>query len=211
MHNAVYLHGRGQLNPEKCNVYKKFSNILKNKKILLTPIAYTQDLDIDNKYISDVFNIVSNKIIELSQKKKIILIGYSFGGLLASWFAEKYPNFIYKLILLAPAIDNYERNYQNIKNPKYTKYINDLRTLNSRPILSKDVCINTLIIHGTNDNDLYGSNLSRIISWVKKLKNIKLTYYPENVDHSLMPWLYRDSNNISKKMKSIDQLLDILL
>ena len=204
MVKAIYLHGRGELNPDNCHVFNRLKEIFKlgSQNIELTYIEYTQDLDIKKYLVSEVLEIISNKIINMSQNKKIILIGYSFGGLFASWFAEKYPKYIHRLILLAPAIDNYERNFANIKLPKdnenFNKYLDDLLSLSSRPNLSKEITNKTMIIHGNKDNDQGGGNISRIISWVKQLGNIKKIYYPENINHSLMPWLYLNENKAIK-------------
>ena len=37
------------------------------------------------------------------------IFGYSFGGLLAALFQERWPHLVKRVVLLAPAIDNFAR------------------------------------------------------------------------------------------------------
>ncbi len=50
-----------------------------------------------------------------------IYFGHSFGGGLGIYLAAKYPNFVTKLILCAPAFKRNWTSYKEIKNPLYKK------------------------------------------------------------------------------------------
>jgi len=123
-----------------------------------------------NEWISD-----SEKHLQelLSKYNKVILIGHSMGGVIASFLATKYK--IKKLVLIAPAFDyfNFEQNKEDLKDIKsivkekdntvykdvatkllrYSPFVlNEFRKLvNEYKGCVRNIKCPTLIIHGTDD------------------------------------------------------------
>ena len=110
----------------------------------------------------------------LSKYNRVILIGHSMGGVIASFLATKYR--IKKLILISPAFDyfNFSQNIEDLKDIKsivkeknnYAMYkdfatkliryspfvLNEFRKLvNEYKECVKNIECPTLIIHGTDD------------------------------------------------------------
>ena len=107
----------------------------------------------------------------LKRYNKVILIGHSMGGVIASYLATKYK--IHKLILIAPAFEylNFEQNKADILKPKSKKddgaiynevvsklirysplVLNEFRKLvKEYKEVIKEVNTSTLILHGNDD------------------------------------------------------------
>ena len=106
----------------------------------------------------------------------LALVGYSFGGLLAALFQEKFPHLVKRVVLLAPAIDNFRRNYENLaesvldQKPHYVKELRDLKDLQARPTIR----VPAVVIHGQQDTDAGGSELWRVEEWTGDDKNKQL-------------------------------------
>ncbi len=143
-------------------------------------------------------------LMELTKRyKKIILIGHSMGGVIASFLATKYK--IHKLILLAPAFEylNFQMNKEDLKNLKilakeknnYVIYkdfatklirysplvLNEFRKLvkTYKPCISNVNC-ETLIIHGDIDElvkieaSTYAyNNINSNKKYLKIIKNVR--------------------------------------
>lgn len=72
----------------------------------------------------------------LNRKKKIILLGFSMGGVIASYLASKYP--VEKLILIAPAFIHFNlENYTNIAIKSGKKLLTKKEAESSTPSLPK--------------------------------------------------------------------------
>lgn len=97
----LYLHGFASSTESTKAVY--FSEQFQKIQIPLTVINFNEP-DFNNLSLSRQINQVSN-IIDHNNQSKFVLIGSSFGGLTANWLANKYPQNIKALILLAPAFD----------------------------------------------------------------------------------------------------------
>lgn len=97
----LYLHGFAS-SPESTKAFYFFEQF-QQIEIPLTVINFNEP-DFNNLSLSRQIDQVSN-IIDHNDQSKFILIGSSFGGLTANWLANKYPQNIKALILLAPAFD----------------------------------------------------------------------------------------------------------
>ena len=126
-------------------------------------------------------------LMDQLQLAKIHLVGYSFGGLLAAILASQHPDRIVNVLLLAPAIDNFSRNYAGLAShewPMPRAYVEELQAYTARPPI---VCPTTLV-HGLLDHDRAGSAPWRIQEWAEQ-QAFRHVYFLDGVDHSLRGWV----------------------
>ena len=126
-------------------------------------------------------------MLDRLQLANIHLVGYSFGGLLAAILASQYPDRIVNLLLLAPAIDNFIRNYAARAPhewPMPREYVEELRSYPARPQIVRP----TTLVHGMLDHDRAGSAPWRIQQWAAE-QPFRHVYFLDRVDHSLAGWL----------------------
>jgi pimeloyl-ACP methyl ester carboxylesterase len=156
--------------------------------------------------VSNVMKDIQDLIERKHAKDKVILFGSSFGAMIASWLAFKFPEKVNKLILIAPAlyftanfiantlgttpskwktnnsvlIDHYRFNRAIPLN--YTFYSD----LNANPIPifpQKNFPIPTIILHGVNDEVVP-------IKWSENFakENPNVNLFPFEGDHQLLEY-----------------------
>jgi len=126
-------------------------------------------------------------IINHSTSRKAHVVGYSFGGLLAGILAESRPDIIANVLLLAPAIDNFRRNYEGHDPSRWhmpREYVEELKSYPARPHIVRP----TALVHGWLDDDRGGSAPWRIEEWAAE-QSFRNVFMLSGVDHSLEPWL----------------------
>jgi pimeloyl-ACP methyl ester carboxylesterase len=113
---------------------------------------------------------------------KVHLVGYSFGGLLAALLASRSPELVASLTLIAPAIDNFDRNYKDRRWRMPNVYVEELQQLPARPLLNPASYPGpTVVVHG-----IYDSTASwRVREWATECN---LTLHEPECDHSLLGW-----------------------
>lgn len=126
------------------------------------------------------------------------LVGYSVGGYLAAVFAERHPELVASALLLAPAIDNYERNFQDVPVEDWympEQYVAALQGdgLPPRPQINTRL-VPTAVVHGMDDTDSGGSAPWRVeewtaLPWAAEAGQGCAVHMPTGVGHSLEPWL----------------------
>ncbi|CAJ1366694.1 unnamed protein product, partial [Effrenium voratum] len=119
--------------------------------------------------------------LDLSEES-FAVVGFSFGGLLAATLQEMRPDKITKCVLIAPAIDNFERNFAAKRKEDWhlaEEYVAELQKLPARPSIK----VPTMLIHGLSETDADGSAVWRVREWVDK-EPFGPTYFPEG-GHSL--------------------------
>jgi pimeloyl-ACP methyl ester carboxylesterase len=120
-------------------------------------------------------------------------VGYSFGGLLGAILAAQRPDIIGNVLLLAPAIDNYARNYEG-RDPAGWRmprgYVEELRGYPARP----DIVRPTTLVHGLLDVDGAGSAPWRVRRWQDE-QPFRCVHFLDGVGHSLEPWLSAPARN----------------
>ncbi len=134
-------------------------------------------------------------------------MGYSFGGLLGAILAARRPDIIGNVLLLAPAIDNYARNYERRDPASWCmprRYVEELRAYPARP----DIVRPTTLVHGKLDIDHDGSAPWRVRRW-KEEQPFRHVYFLDGVDHSLEPWLSAPArtNDTPRDVPSFEQLV----
>lgn len=101
--------------------------------------------------------------------KDCIYIGHSFGGALGVYIANKYPEIVSQLVLLAPAFRRVKKEYKQIKSPFYKKIKKHLWPLRKIYYKWRYPGSEALLIPKLEEN------FSRIVSYdlTDYLKNIK--------------------------------------
>jgi pimeloyl-ACP methyl ester carboxylesterase len=185
MHDILYLHGFGRTNPGGCPVADALR--MAAPRIRLHAPCYHPGGRIGDTRIGDSLEDFTNIIARDSTSGKVHLVGYSFGGLLAAILAARRPDIIGNVLLLAPAIDNYARNYEGRDPGRWRmsrRYVEELQEYPARP----DIVRPTTLVHGLLDVDREGSAPWRVRRW-KEEQSFRSVHFLDGVDHSLEPWL----------------------
>jgi pimeloyl-ACP methyl ester carboxylesterase len=184
MHDVLYLHGFGDTTPWQCPVAKRLRQSLTDNQLLVP--AYHPGGDVSATRVGEALESFVHLIAQ-SSSGRMHVVGYSFGGLLAALLAERRPELVGNLLLLAPAIDNFARNYERRDSalwPMPHEYVAELRTYPARPRIVRP----TSLVHGRLETDAGGSAPWRIEEWTSE-QPFRAAYMPAGVDHSLEPWL----------------------
>jgi pimeloyl-ACP methyl ester carboxylesterase len=185
MHDVLYLHGFGRTNPDGCPVAVALKMAVPGIK--LHAPCYHPGGHIEATRIGGSLEEFTNTIVRDSTTGKVHLVGYSFGGLLGVILATRRPDIVGNVLLLAPAIDNYARNYEG-RDPATWRmprgYVEELQEYPARP----DIVRPTTLVHGLLDVDSGGSAPWRVRRWQEE-QSFRGVHLLDGVDHSLEPWL----------------------
>ncbi len=190
MHDILYLHGFGDTRPQASGIVAALRTHCQDLRIQAP--CYHPAGRIDATRIGRTLEECLGLMDQL-QLANIHLVGYSYGGLLAAILASQHPDRIVSLLLLAPAIDNFARNYARLplhEWPMPREYVEELRVYPARPQI---VCPTTLV-HGLLDHDRAGSAPWRIQEWAAQ-QPFRHVYFLDGVGHSLAGWLPVPSNH----------------
>lgn len=188
MCEIIYLHGFGTKDPSRCHVGNALGQAAGSIPVLKP--SYHPGGDVVRTNLARSLSEFQ-ALIERSSSTRTHLVGYSFGGLLAAVLAERHFERVGHVLLLAPAIDNFDRNYANIQPSSWSMpsgYVRELRSLTARPRIVRP----TTVVHGMLDNDDGGSQPWRILEWSQQ-ESFSNTYLVDRTDHSLEPWLSAES------------------
>lgn len=184
VHDILYLHGFGQTNPERCPVAHAL-RIARPTVIIHAP-CYHPGGRVAATRIGDSLKAFAT-IVGRSTSGKVHVVGYSFGGLLAAILAAERPDIVANVLLLAPAIDNYARNFESRDPDSWhmpRQYVEELQGYPARP----DIVRPTTLVHGMLDDDGKGSAPWRVQRWAGE-QTFHGVHLLDGVDHSLEPWL----------------------
>ncbi|CAK9058197.1 unnamed protein product [Durusdinium trenchii] len=112
-----------------------------------------------------------------------VLVGFSVGGYLVANFQERWPHLVKKAVLLAPAIDNFDRNFKDKLPEKWhmpVAYVKELQGMSARPAIK----VPTMLVHGELETDQGGSALWRMKEW-EAAEDFTVCHYPKGLGHSL--------------------------
>ncbi|MGO9464633.1 MAG: alpha/beta fold hydrolase [Isosphaeraceae bacterium] len=201
----LYLHGFGRTNPRACPVAEALRTAV--PIVRLHAPCYHPGALIKATRIGASLEEFTNIIVHDSTTGKVHLVGYSFGGLLGAILAARRPDIIGNVLLLAPAIDNYARNYERRDPASWCmprRYVEELRAYPARP----DIVRPTTLVHGKLDIDHDGSAPWRVRRW-KEEQPFRHVYFLDGVDHSLEPWLSAPArtNDTPRDVPSFEQLV----
>mmetsp|Transcript_2504 Transcript_2504/g.4620 ORF Transcript_2504/g.4620 Transcript_2504/m.4620 type:complete len:250 (-) Transcript_2504:129-878(-) len=189
--DVLYLHGFGSpswgFSAVECPIFQALDRILRETGVRLHAPNYHPGGDVKKTQVHAFLDEIEEQADGLAGKKFAAVVGCSFGGWLASILQDRRPDLFGRAILLAPAIDNYQRNYEGVARECWhmpTGFVEDVHSLPKRPTIR----IPTKLLHGLMDNDAGGSAVWRIREWLDQSSHMA-AYFPGGVDHSLEPWL----------------------
>ena len=184
----TYLHGFGG-DPATCSIRGLIQEALPPNWDFAAPSYHGTPQLRDSTHL-EAFLSELEGIVRKHREQRVHLVGFSVGGYLAAIFAERHPTLTASVLLLAPAIDNYERNFQSVPPAQWymgCDYVQELQKLPARPSIDTSL-VRTTIVHGQKDNDQGGADPSRVRKWVDStLPNA--TLYTPDVDHNIPQWL----------------------
>ncbi|CAL1143344.1 unnamed protein product [Cladocopium goreaui] len=123
------------------------------------------------------------KALAESSETNVTLLGFSVGGWLVASFQERWPHLVKRVVLLAPAIDNFERNFEGKAEQDWympAAYVAELREMTARPAIK----VPAMLVHGDCETDAGGSALWRVKEWAQA-ENFARCYFPEGLGHSM--------------------------
>ncbi len=208
MCDIIYLHGFGVSDPSRCHVAIALEAAIRST--LIHRPHYHPEGSVFETRLAHTLSECED-IIERSNSSSVHLVGYSFGGLLAAILAERPIDKIGKVLLLAPAIDNYDRNYAH-SEPRHWRmpvdYVEELRRFPARPSIVRP----TTLVHGMLDGDKGGSHPRRIEEW-GKVESFADIYLVDRTGHSLEPWLSANNwiNDNGQRIPTFRRLIEQLL
>lgn len=178
----IALHGFGKRKSKEFDNLKTALN--KEKYQLITVDLFDENDPTDIEWTSWVAK--ANKIVrENSFQDEIILIGFSMGGVIASYLASQCN--VKKLILLAPAfeyfnianifdyvIKPFDKNYTPSLPQQFTSTFVDV-IKNCKDSI-KDINVPTIIMHCENDQVIPVSSSHKIINKIPHDKKILITF-----------------------------------
>lgn len=189
--DILYLHGFGApswgFTAAACPVFQAMERLLAGTNVRLHAPNYHPEGNVKATRIHQFLKQVELEAEALPSGRFDAVVGCSFGGFLASVLQDRRPDLFAKVVLLAPAIDNFKRNYEGLPCGAWrmpTCFVEELQSLPARPTIR----VPTQILHGLKDDDCGGSAPWRVREWCNE--NVFAgCYFPAGVDHSLEPWL----------------------
>jgi len=201
--HLLYLHGWGHTEPEKRPVFIALQKALGAASVKVHVPCYHPGGEISQTRLVKFLEDLRDWGRSLPSGRFDAAVGYSVGGLLVALLQEKYPEVIGRAVLLAPAIDNFKRNFAKVPRESWhmpPEYVEELRGLLARPAIR----VPSVLLHGSLDTDEGGSDPWRVREWTDD-QPFKASYFPEGVNHNLEPWLYS-----LEKSPGIPQLPELL-
>jgi pimeloyl-ACP methyl ester carboxylesterase len=180
---VLFLHGFGNSHPERDSIAVEFR--ARVPELLVR--SYHPDGDWRKTRLPAFLDELR---AEASERPFTAIVGFSVGGLIAALFQDRWPELVSRVILLAPAVDNYERNFQHVPESKWfmpAAYVMELAALPARPRLK----VPALLIHGRLDTDGGGGALWRVQKWAET-QRFERVFYPD-AGHSGMDIVGRGS------------------
>jgi len=185
--SVLYVHGWGAEYPAECPVAHELERLLGGAPVDLHTPTYHPDGDVKGTRIEPFLAELASEARRQPGGRFAAVVGCSFGGLLASLFQERFPELVGRMVLLAPAIDNFARNYSGVPEAERRMpqdFVSELHSLPARPAIK----VPTALLHGLLDDDKGGSAPWRAREWTAA-QGFSAAHFPEGVDHSLEPWL----------------------
>jgi len=190
--DILYLHGFFTADPTSEEAYKQLEHTIEQRRaagenIRLHAPAYHPDGDISKTQIEQLLVHLEDTAKKLPSGQFAACVGYSFGGFLAALFQSRCSSLIGRALLLAPAIDNFDRNFKHCSPDQWympPDYVEELSKLPARPPIK----VPTVTVLGTLETDARGPAPWRIQEWAAA-ENFESCYIPSGIDHDMLPWL----------------------
>ena len=202
--DILYLHGFGETDPGNCRVARSI-------KATTGATVHTPCYHPEGDYrLTNVAQTIDELVVLIRSTRAgtVVVVGYSVGGFLAALLAAVHPELVHGLVLLAPAIDNYERNFCGRPESEWYMPRTYVQTLiddfpSRPPVDTSAVC--TVILHGLRDTDRGGSASWRVREFAAAIGAV---LHEPDCDHGLEPWLSLGST--SHSIPSITELIAVV-
>jgi len=190
--DILYLHGFFTTDPTSEEAYKQLELIVTKRRaagenIRLHAPAYHPDGDISKTQLHKFLVQLEEEATKLPGGEFAACVGHSFGGLLVALFQSRCSSMVGRALLLAPAIDNFDRNFKDSPSDQWympSAYVEELSQLPARPSIK----VPTVMVHGTLDTDARGAAPWRIQEWAAAEQFVSC-FIPSGIDHDMLPWL----------------------
>ncbi len=186
----IALHGFGQ---RKSKEFDKLKTALKKERLELITVDLFNENDSTDTDWTHWVSRAQKTIKENAAKGEIILIGFSMGGVIASYLSNEYN--VKKLILLAPAfeyfnisnildyiIKPFDKNYTPTLPQEFTNTFIDVVKYCKDSI--NDNSIPTIIMHCEKDQVIPISSSQKIINKIPHNKKLLISY--SNGQHRIL-------------------------
>lgn len=202
--DVLYLHGFGSGDPQRCAVFQALQRALAGRHARLHAPTYHPGGQVGATRLEQFLQDLRDMARSLPSGRFALVVGYSVGGLLGALFQERHPELVGRAVLLAPAVDNFDRNFAGVPKGCWympPEYVEELQHLPARPTIR----VPTFLLHGEQDNDRGGSCPWRIREWAAA-ERFEVCCFPAGVGHSLEPWL----TSPSRKLDGVPALKEVL-
>lgn len=190
--DVLYLHGWGGeswgFSAHDCPMHWQLQELFQGTELRIHAPSYHPDRDPRKTQLRVFLNEVKALASTLPEGRFTAVIGWSFGGWLASVLQEEWPEIVGATLLFAPGIDNVARNFNGDRSSwrQPVAYVEELKTFAARPSIKSP----TVLVHGMLDDDKGGSAPWRAQAWAND-NSFVASFFPRDVDHGLEPWLGR--------------------
>lgn len=180
--DLLFLHGFGDVDPLNHSIYRSLRNGLTNSAIRLHAPCYHPARNVHATRLEAFLEELRQIAESMHEGRFAAIVGFSVGGLLAALFQERHPKLVGRVVLLAPAVDNFARNFEGLPRSAWwmpPEYVEELRRLPARP----EIKVPVVLIHGSLEDDSFGSAPWRIQEWTAS-EPFEACFYPDGVGHS---------------------------
>jgi len=188
---VLYLHGFGTTQPERSVIAHMLSRAVDGSGARFHCPCYHPGGDVRATRIGEFLAQLRSLALSLPSGRFSVIVGFSFGGLVAALFQEQCPELVGSVVLLAPSIDSYERNFRDVPKALWympPEYVEELARLPARPTIK----VPTTLLHGMSDFDGGEDMPARAKEWASQA-NFAQSCFPPAVNHSMEPWISSES------------------
>lgn len=180
--DVVFLHGFGDMHAAEGLFVRVLSEELQDSNVHLHAPSYHPNGDVSKTRLNAFLGELEALAKKTSRGRFAAIFGFSVGGLVAALFQEGHPDLVDRIVLLAPAIDNFARNFADAPPDRWhmpSEYVEELRSLSARPVIR----VPAVLVHGELESDAGGSAPWRIREWAES-EAFEACFYPRGVGHS---------------------------
>lgn len=188
---VIYLHGFGATQPERTVIAHMVKRAAEGSGARCHCPCYHPGGDVKATRIGQFLAQLRSLALSLPGGRFSVIVGFSVGGLIAALFQEQYPELVGSVVLIAPAIDNYERNFRDVPKTSWqmpSEYVEELARFPARPVIK----VPATLLHGMSDFDGGADMPARVREWASQARFEKC-FFPDTLNHFLEPWISSES------------------
>jgi alpha-beta hydrolase superfamily lysophospholipase len=132
----------------------------------------------DFEHVVDDLHTLADIMSDDYPSSSLVIIGHSMGGLLASRFAQRFPDRVAGLVLLGAVIGDWHWAREVLAEPQLPAATTDFSGMSRDPIAVEAYASDPLIYHGAYKRPLLEAEI------------VALERFQEQLDHLVMPVLF---------------------